>query len=174
MGQEAAMAAPTLFEETGPRSQVASSDWLAVDDLGSDDLVWVRITGGTSGHRADDLWSTLEMALQDAAGRMVVVDLARVTGFDVGTVKTLVSVARAVKRWHVDMCAVANPSSAMNDYLRAHSLDHLIPLYSSDGPVRPAGSQVPVARTPRAGCRLDQLAGFEGFFAHQYVLRVVL
>jgi anti-anti-sigma factor len=120
--------------ESGSMTQVghrAGVPWLSVDDRGDDGPVWVRVVGGIFGDQAEEVWSTLEFALQEALGRVVVVNLAEVTAFDVFAVEALITIARTVKRWHVNMCAVVKPSSAISDYLASYSLGRLIPVYDS-------------------------------------------
>jgi anti-anti-sigma regulatory factor len=106
------------------------NSWLRYEDGGVDAVV-VRVVGGVSDTRADELWSAIESALEYADGRVVVVDLSDATAFDVETVETLIRVGRAGRRRHADVRVVARPASAMDWYLRAHGLPSLLPMAGS-------------------------------------------
>lgn len=107
-----------------------SQSWLTTDELG-DDAILLRVRGGIAADRAEMLWSAIETALERTDGRRVVVDLTRVTGFDIGSIQELADTARASRRRHADLCAVLEPQSALDQYVRCTGLDHLLPLYRS-------------------------------------------
>ncbi|HEY2203371.1 MAG TPA: STAS domain-containing protein [Pseudonocardia sp.] len=104
--------------------------WLRTRYSGEDAVV-VEVSGGIAAERADDLWDAIEGALEQAAGRPVVVDLTEVTGFDEGTVAALTLVARATVRRHHDLCALVRPHSALEQYLRCAGVTRLLPLFVS-------------------------------------------
>jgi len=104
--------------------------WLRYED-GRADVVVVRVVGGVSDTRADELWSAIESALEHADGRVVVVDLSDATTFDVETVDTLIRVGRAGRRRHADVRVVARPASAMDWYLRSQGLPSLLSMAGS-------------------------------------------
>ncbi|WP_445189978.1 STAS domain-containing protein [Pseudonocardia sp. Cha107L01] len=104
--------------------------WLRYEDGGAD-VVVVRVVGGVSDTRADELWSAIESALEHADGRVVVVDLSAVTAFDVETVETLIRIGRAGRRRHADVRVVARPASAIDWYLRTRGMPSLLPMAGS-------------------------------------------
>jgi anti-anti-sigma regulatory factor len=108
----------------------ATTPWLTMDEY-EDDVVLVRVVGGVAAQRGVDLWSDLEGALERAAGRMVVVDLSRATGFDLYTLDSLARVARASARRHLDFCAVMRPSSPLAQYAHLSGLDRMLPIFES-------------------------------------------
>lgn len=116
----------TQASETGTPPWCSS--WLSIDD-DNEDAVLVRVIGGVSADRSDELWSALEMALQQAVGRLVIIDLARVTGFDAGTLETLNTVSRAASRWHLGLCAVVEPFSSIAEYAESCGLRRFLPTY---------------------------------------------
>lgn len=118
----------SVATETSAATPRPKCSWLSIDDC-NEDAVLVRVIGGLSADRSDDLWSALEVALQQAVGRLVIIDLARVTGFDVGTVETLNTVSRAATRWHLDLCAVVEPFSSLAEYTESCGLDRFLPTY---------------------------------------------
>lgn len=81
-----------------------------------EDVVLVRAVGGIAGHRADELWSELEGALELAAGRLVVVDLGRVRSFDECSIDVLRAVARACHRRQVDIHLLVGIGSPLERY----------------------------------------------------------
>lgn len=113
-------------------SQDASARCLHIDEAG-DDAVVVTVVGGVAASRGIELWSDLEGALEQAAGRLVVVDLRAVTGFDLYTLDSLMRVGRAAARRHLDICSVMSPSGPLAQYARSCALDELLPIYESVG-----------------------------------------
>ncbi|HZZ51461.1 MAG TPA: hypothetical protein VFE65_31605 [Pseudonocardia sp.] len=108
------------------------SGWLWVNGPEPDSGVMsVRPVGGVAGDRALELWAALESALEQAAGSLVIADLAQVTAFDLRTVNALTSVAQAAGRWHRDFCAVAPPVSPLAQYLRCWIYEQVIDVYGS-------------------------------------------
>lgn len=123
---------PMNSQRPVPRALSGSpASWLSIDEPDEDSPVWVQVIGGAASNRAEELWSALESALQEAVGRMVVIDLSAVSVFDTGTVEAIYTIARTVRRWHIDMCAVVAHGSALTHYLRCYAVDKLIPLYPS-------------------------------------------
>ena len=107
---------------------VRSQSWLTTDEL-DEDAILLRVRGGIAADRAEMLWSAIETALERSDGRRVVVDLTRVTGFDVGSIQELADTARASVRRRADLCAVLEPHSALDQYVRCAGLEHVLPLY---------------------------------------------
>ncbi|WP_028933829.1 hypothetical protein [Pseudonocardia spinosispora] len=71
------------------------------------DALVVRVPGGVGPGWPRELWSELEGALEQAAGRLVVADLTWVVGLTGRAVRVLVLVAEAAARRHVAFCAIA-------------------------------------------------------------------
>jgi hypothetical protein len=93
--------------------------WLEEHD---EDVVVLTVSGGVAAHRAGDLWSAIEGALEVAAGRLVVAELSAVTVFDLGTLDALDCVARAATRRHDDVCAVMRSDSPLHQYAQIRGL----------------------------------------------------
>jgi hypothetical protein len=104
--------------------------WLSLESLDEDTSV-VRVRGGIAADRAEQLWDAIEGALELAVGGRVVVDLALVSGFDIGSIQELADAAMAAVRRHADLCAVVKPGSALDYHVRCRGLMHQLPLYSS-------------------------------------------
>jgi anti-anti-sigma factor len=105
-----------------------SPHWLTVDGS-NEDAVLVTVTGGIAADRAADLWAGIEEALEQATGRLVIADLTKVTGFDIGSIDALVRVAKASARRHVDVCILTQPNSAFEHYARCCELARLLPMH---------------------------------------------
>jgi PaaX-like protein C-terminal domain len=95
---------PQRETRTPPRSLLAAS-WLTIE-AGEEDSVLVTVAGSISADGPNDLWSSVEQALEQANGGLVVVDLTRVTGFDVDSIRDLIQIAKASARRNLDLCAL--------------------------------------------------------------------
>lgn len=102
--------------------------WVAESDL---DTVVVAVVGEAAADRAEELWATLEGALDVAVGRLVVADLSGVTAFDSDTVQALVTVARGAARRHDDLCFVVRENSSLARCAQSYGLGTLRSVYSS-------------------------------------------
>lgn len=109
--------------------------WPAVDGR-DDDAVWVRVTGGAAADRSDELWNALEVAFEQAEGRVVVIDLSAVSAFDTGTMAILTSVSRQAARWHLAVWAVVAPASPIGQYVQHCGLDEFLTMRSTEAEVR--------------------------------------
>jgi anti-anti-sigma regulatory factor len=119
--------------EAYPRARsrrLLAAPWLTVED-GADGSVLVTAAGGIAADRSIDLWSSLEEALEQANGALVVVDLTRVTGFDIDSIGELTRVAKASARRHLDLCAIVRPNSALEHYAHCYGLSLLLPIHHS-------------------------------------------
>jgi anti-anti-sigma regulatory factor len=109
-------------------TQPAGTSWLAVEE--DDDLVLVTAAGGIAASRAEELWCAIEAAVDRSVGRLVAVDLTRVTAFDEHSVHEVLLVARDSLRRHLDLCAITAPDSPLGHQLR-HRLPERFPVYPS-------------------------------------------
>jgi anti-anti-sigma regulatory factor len=116
----------------------ALQTWLRLDAF-DEDLVTVVLVGGAAADRADELWSTVEYALELAVGRQVRVDLTAVTGFDCHTIDVLAQMIRTGRRRHDDLKIVTLADSPLEQYTRTCGLD-------AGPPHRPSITTVPAER----------------------------
>lgn len=95
--------------------------WLSVDHAG-DTTVRIAVVGGLAAERAEELWSTVEYALEIADGRAVTVDLTAATGFDLDTMDALFIVTRTAVRRHDNMHIVVLAGSPLSEYAQVYGL----------------------------------------------------
>jgi anti-anti-sigma regulatory factor len=125
--------APELTDPEGqtrtpPRSLLAAS-WLTIE-AGAEDSVLVTVAGRISTDGPNDLWSSVEEALEQANGGLVVVDLTRVTAFDVDSIRDLMQIAKASVRRNLDLCALIRPHSPLEHHADGSGLSLLLPIYA--------------------------------------------
>jgi anti-anti-sigma regulatory factor len=137
-----------------PRSLLAAS-WLTIE-AGEEDSVLVTVAGSISADGPNDLWSSVEQALEQANGGLVVVDLTRVTGFDVDSIRDLVQIAKASVRRNLDLCALIRPRSPLEHHAHSSGLSLLLPIYActtaalADTQPPPESSEAGVAPADRS------------------------
>jgi anti-anti-sigma regulatory factor len=119
---------PQRQTRTPPRSLLAAS-WLTTE-AGADDSVVVTVAGRISADGPNDLWSSVEEALAQANGGLVVVDLTRVTGFDVDNIRDLMQIAKESARRNLDLCALIRPRSSLEHHAHSSGLSLLLPIYA--------------------------------------------
>jgi hypothetical protein len=117
---------PMTVPRTNARLAAASNgQWLLVDQS-AEERVTVAVVGGLMADRAEELWSSVEYALEVADGRPVTVDLTAVTGFDLDTVEAVRDVIRTAARRRDDVEIRLMAGSALDDYTRGYGLVHRI------------------------------------------------
>jgi hypothetical protein len=91
-------------------------DWLRLHDA-YENAVVVSVDGGSSRTPPDELWTTLERALEIAESRLVVADIRDVGDTDDELWGVLHRVARSAIRWGVPFCLVLRPDAGTGDEL---------------------------------------------------------
>jgi hypothetical protein len=99
----------------------SSSGWLLVKQIGSEELT-VAVIGGAMAQRAEELWSSVEYALEVAAGGLVTLDLAGVTGFDHGTIDAVHELIKTAVRRRDGLEIILLAGSALEDYIHTWCL----------------------------------------------------
>jgi hypothetical protein len=141
---ESAPAGPESY--THPRSRsLLAAPWLTIE-AGAEGTALVTVAGGIAADRSIDLWSSVEEALEQANGGLVMVDLTRVTGFDIDTINDLIRVAKASARRKLDLCALIRPRSSLEHYAYYSGLSLLLPIYTCAAAAL-SDTQRPPART---------------------------
>jgi ABC-type transporter Mla MlaB component len=115
---------PMKVSRTDAHLAAASNgQWLLVDQS-REERVTVAVVGGLMADRAEELWSSVEYALEVADGRPVTVDLTAVTGFDHNTVEAVKDVIRTAARRRDDVEIRLVAGSALDQYTRSYGLVH--------------------------------------------------
>jgi anti-anti-sigma regulatory factor len=97
----------------------------------ADDAVVITADRDIAAERADELWTSLEEALQTSTGRLVVADLSEAVIFDASSLDVLATVVRVSTRLRLDISAVMHLDSALDRYVRKFDLGGLLPIYAS-------------------------------------------
>lgn len=108
----------------------ATPTWLTVGSANESATV-LRVEGGIVADRTGTLWDAIERALESTAGRRVIVDLAGVTGFDIGSIHELAHTASTALRRHDDVHVVLRRRSALDHYIHCANLTDVLPLHYS-------------------------------------------
>lgn len=95
--------------------------WLLIDQS-REEVVTLVVIGGIVGERAEELWATVEYALEVAADRLVRLDLTQAVGFDIATMDFLRSVARTASRRCDNLEIVLQTGSPLQQYSRGYGL----------------------------------------------------
>lgn len=109
--------------------RLLAAPWQTIE-AGSQGSVLVTVAGDIRSDRAHDLWSSVEEALELANGRLTIVDLTRVTAFDIGNIGDLIRIAKASTRRNLDLCALIRPHSSLEHYAYYSGLVQLLPIYA--------------------------------------------
>lgn len=90
--------------------------WLRLHDA-YENAVVVSVRGGPEGEPAEELWATLERALEISESRLVVADISNIGDPDDELWGVLRRVARSALRLGVPFCLVLRPESTTDDEL---------------------------------------------------------
>jgi hypothetical protein len=90
--------------------------WLRLNDA-YENAVVVSVRGGRTDEPSDELWATLERALEISESRLVVADISNIGDADDELWGVLRRVARSALRWGVPFCLVLRPEITTDDEL---------------------------------------------------------